>query len=115
MGELHLGLEVADCPQAANDELGAAGTAEVDGQPVEGGDFDPIGTGTRAARRKRLTDDVDPHLDRQEGLFARVGEDADDDSLEHAGGAPDHVEVAVRDRVERARVDRDAHRSSSRR
>ena len=45
-----------------------------------------------------------------------IGEDGDDDPVEDGRRAGDDVEVAVRDRVERTGVDRDAwlaHRSSS--
>ena len=50
-------------------------------------------------------------VDGQQRRLARVGEDGDDDPVEDVRGAPDDVEVAVGDRVERARVDRDLHAS----
>ena len=42
------------------------------------------------------------------GCFARVLEDGDDDPIEDGGRPADDVEMAVRDRVERTRIDRDA-------
>ena len=114
VGELHLGLEVADRAQAADDRAGAAGAAEVDGQAVERLDLDPVRR--CAGLGERLADDADARLDVEQRRLARVGQDADDDAVEHGRGALDDVEVAVRDRVERARVDRDGvHRSSARR
>ena len=64
---------------------------------------------------QRVADDPDPLVDREQRLLPRVGEHADDDLVERQSRPADDVEVAVRDRVEGARVDRDAHRSSSRR
>ena len=71
----------------------------------------------RASRRPRegVADDPDPRLDGEQRRLARVREDADDDRVEDDRGAADDVEVAVGDRVERARVDRDGSSSSARR
>ena len=56
MGELHLGLEVADGAQAADDRAGAAGLAEVDRQAVERLDLDPVEQRAGlAARASRMT------------------------------------------------------------
>ena len=88
-------------------KLGADRVAELDRQPVEGLDLDPVGR--RAGFAERRPDDVDPLLDGEERLLSRVGEHADDDPVERSGRAADDVDVAVRDRVEGARVDRDAH------
>ena len=56
MGQLHLGLEVADRAQAADDRAGAAGAAEVDGQAVERGDLDrPASEPPASARASRMT------------------------------------------------------------
>ena len=113
MGQLHLDLEVADRAQAADDGVGAARPAEVDGQAVERGDLDRVGR--RPLGRERLADDPDPRLDRQQRRLPRVGEDGHDHALEDGRGPADHVEVAVGDRVERTRIDRDVHRPSARR
>ena len=114
MGELHLALEVADGAQAADDRSGATLAAQVDGQAVEGLDIDPVG---RCARlRERLADDADPGLDIEQRRLPRVGQDGDDQGVEHVRGTLDDVEMAVGDRVERAGIDRDrVHRSSARR
>ena len=81
VGELHLRLEVADRPQAADDRGRAAGTAEVDREAVEGLDLDLVderpGVGA-----ERLADDRDPRLDRQQRRLPRVGQDADDHGVE---------------------------------
>ena len=45
--------------------------------------------------------------------MVRVTDDADDDAVEDLGGAADHVDVAVRDRVVRAWVDGGDHNSNS--
>jgi len=53
----HLGLEVADRAQTADDEPGAAPPAQVDGQAVERFDVDAICAiaGALAARASRIT------------------------------------------------------------
>ena len=84
MGELHLGLEVADRAQAADDRAGAAGAAEVDGQAVERLDLDPIRR--RAGVGQRVADDRDPRRRREQRRLARVGEDGDDDPVEDVRG-----------------------------
>ena len=48
---LHLGLEVADCAQAADDEAGTDLEREVDGQAVEACDVDAPGELPAARRR----------------------------------------------------------------
>ena len=101
MGELHLGLEVADRAQAADDRAGAAGAAQVDGQAVERLDLDPIRR--CAGLGERLADDADPGLDVEQRRLPRVGKDRHDERVEHVRGTLDDVEVAVGDRVERAR------------
>ena len=113
VGELHLGLEVADRAQAANDRAGATGLAEVDGQAIEGDDVEPVGSD--AVGRERGLDDRDPRIDREQRRLARVGEDAHDHAIEDRQRAADDVEMSVRDRVERAGVDRGRHRTSWRR
>ena len=79
MGELHLGLEVADGPQPADDRRRAMGPAEVDGEALERGHLDAVER--RVDLGERLADDADPLIGRQEGRLARVGQDADDDPL----------------------------------
>ena len=78
MGELHLGLEVADGAQAADDRAGAPGAAEVDGQAVERLDLDPIGR--RVGLGEGLADDPDPRLDIEQRRLPRVGQDGHDDA-----------------------------------
>ncbi len=57
-------------------------------------------------------DDPPQQLDavrlREKRRLLRIDADADDEPVENAAAAPDHVEVSVVDGVERARVDRDA-------
>jgi len=60
VSELHLGLEVADRAETADDDGGADPVAEVDGQPIEGVDDDPLvrppaAPELEAARASRIT------------------------------------------------------------
>ena len=70
----------------------------------------PLGVDAVAARAAWITA-TRSSADRSGCLrgFART---ADDDPLEDAGRPADHVEMAVRDRVERAGIDRDRHLGS---
>ena len=111
--ELHLRVEVADRAQAADDRAGATGAAEVDGQPVERGDLEAFGIDRLGLEDG--ADDPDAGVHRQERRLAWVGEDRDDEPVEHGARPPDDVDVAVGHRVERAGVDRESHRSSWRR
>ena len=114
MGQLHLGLEVADGAQTADDRGGATGAAEVDREPIEGDDLDCVRRDRGS--RERVADQPDPRLDVEERRFPRVCEDATIDAIEDGGGPGHHVDMTVGDRVERAGVDRDRlHQSSSRR
>jgi hypothetical protein len=113
VGKLHLDLEVADRAQAADDGGRIARSGELDRQAIERVDVDPLVR--YVVRLEGGADDLDALLDRQQGRLLRIGQYGDDDRIEHRGGALDDVEVAVRDRVERAWVDRDAHPSSVRR
>ena len=101
--------------QAADDEAGAAGPAEVDRQAVEALDLDR----GRRDRRHAVSGGADRPRSASRrgssGALRGLSRTADDDAVEHAAARRDDVEMAVGDRVERARVDRDRlHRSSSR-
>ena len=82
------------------------GAAEVDGQAVEGLDLDVVERRADVVGERRA-DDRDARLDRQQRRLPRVREHADDDGVEDGRGTGHDVEVAVGDRVERARIDRD--------
>jgi hypothetical protein len=111
VGELHLGLEVADRAQAPDDRAGPTYAAQVDGQTIERLDLDPVKRPARIA--EGIADHPDPRLHIQQRSLARVGQHGDDQRVEHVRGTLDDVEVAVRDRVERPGIDRDRlHRSS---
>ena len=57
---------------------------------------------------ERLLRELHAQLQRQRGPLPRALRDADDQPFEQRRGTVDEVDVAVRDRVERAGVDRDA-------
>ena len=115
VGELHLGLEVADGPQAADDRAGAAGAAEVDRQAVERVDLDPAERARRPrSRASRMT--AIRVSTASSGALRGLARTATMTVSKTAAARRDDVEVAVGDRVERAGIDRDrVHRSSARR
>ena len=105
---LELVLEVGDHAQALDDHLRVPAAGEVDDELLEHVDLD-----VRDAR-ERVLDELDPHLDReQRRLVLRAADDADDDAVEDARRARDHVDVAVRDGVVGAGADRGDHGSNS--
>ena len=82
VGELELGLEVGDRPQAADEEPRADRVAEGDGQAVERLDVhDP---GEVRLRGDRGADHGDPVVRVQERRLAGVREHRDDDPVEDA-------------------------------
>ena len=94
---LELPLEVRDHAQALDDRLRVPPAREVDDELAEDVDLDVVEAGERAA------EELDALLDREHRLLVvRRADDADDDAVEDAGGARDHVDVAVRHRVVRA-------------
>ena len=114
MGELQLGLEIADRAQATDDRAGAAAAAQLDRQPVERVDLHPVGRNTGATQR--LANHSDPSGGVEHGRLAWIGQDGHDQPVEDFGGPFDDIEMAVGDGIERAGIDRDGlHRSSWRR
>jgi len=105
---LQLVLEVRDRAQAAQDDSGVLALAVVDEEPVEGVDLHAAGV--FAHLFDRLADHLDALVDREERVLARVVQHRDDDLLERDEAAPEDRGVAVRDGVEGAGVDGDAHR-----
>ncbi len=106
VGELELRLEVAIARRPRTIEPAPTRAAEVDGQPVERLDLDASAASAGVARApSRIT--ATRVVDVEQRRLARVGEDGDDDRVEHARGTRDDVQVAVRDRVEGAGIDRD--------
>src|ERR1035437_7395505 len=79
--------------------------AEVDREAVEGLDVDATRDLGRARLVDRLADDRQADLRWKHGRLVRVDENPQDHAIENGRGALDDVEVAERDRVERARVD----------
>src|SRR5690606_41133537 len=75
----------------------------IDEEPVEGVDLD--------ARRvfahvfDRLADHLDPLVDREQGVLARVVQDCDDDLLEAHEPTLEDARVPTGDWVERTRID----------
>jgi hypothetical protein len=108
VGKLDLGVEVTNRPQPTDDEPGTSRPAEVDGQPLERLDVH-LRSELRAGQG--AADELDAVGGRQQRLLARVLEHSNHDSVEHRRGATDDVDMAIGDRVERARIDGDVHAS----
>src|SRR4029078_342064 len=86
VGELQLGLEIADRPEAADDDRGPDPVAEVNGPSVERVDDDPVpGAGARGA--ERVADYRHPVLGRQERALAGGLHDSAGHTI-RAAGAP---------------------------
>jgi hypothetical protein len=101
MSHLHLRLKVGDGTQTANDERRVAMPAEVNGQAVKRFDVYAGRDVRRANFNDRLANDLDT-LFRLKDVRGLVGIDqnAEHDPIEYGGGALNHIEMAVRDRVE---------------
>src|ERR1035437_476248 len=114
VGHLQLRLEVGYGAQATHDERCFGGAAEVDSQTIECLDVNPGRYRHRTAFGDGLAYDRDPLLRRQRrrGLL-RIHKDAEDYPVEDGRRARHHIEVAVGDRVERARVDGNLHWAAS--
>ena len=63
--------------------------------------------------RQSIRQDAHPLVDRQEWLLAGIGDDRHDDMVVHREGSSEHIEVSIRHRIERPRVDRDPHADAS--
>src|SRR5439155_20975613 len=74
-------------------------TAEIDEQAVE-----RLERQAFAGMRNRVLDELDPLFGREQRLLALVHRDRDDRVIEQAQRALEDVEVAVRDRIERAGI-----------
>ena len=97
--ELRFVVELAAAPHAAHDRAAAECTSGVDDEPAH--DFDAhVAPTARAARRKRQRDAL---LHGEERLLRGVRGDRHDDFVEANARAREHVEMAERDRIERAR------------
>jgi hypothetical protein len=100
---LQLVLEVGDGAQPAQHDLCALLARVLDEQSLEVVDLDA----------RVLPDDVADHrdalLDGEERRLLRVVQHGHDDAVERAQAALEDADVSVRDRVERAGIDRDAH------
>src|SRR6185437_17492 len=105
---LELPLEVGDHAQPLHDRLGLPPVCELDDELAEDVDLDVVDPADR------VTEEGDALVDREHRLLVRgTADDADDDAVEDAGRARDHVDVAVRHRVVRARADRGDHSAAS--
>ena len=111
VGELQLSLEVGDRPEAAYDRGGTVRSDGVHGEAVEGRDVGPAGR--HACVVESLAQDADAGGSIEERRLPWIPEDRDHDAVEHGQGAPDDIEMAIGDRIERPGVDRDLHASSS--
>src|SRR5437867_6287925 len=105
---LELPLEVRDDAQALHDHLGIPSVGEVDDELAEDVDLDILEVAERDVQ------EVDAFLDGEHRLLVcRGSHHSDDDAVEDAGGARDHVDVAVRHRVVGARADGRDHSAPS--
>ena len=110
MRHLELRLEVTHGAQATDDEAGTDANGEVDRQTIEAGDVDAL-RDVGQLLGDRLADDGDAIVERGHGRLARVGQDTHGEAVEDGRGTADDVEMAERDRVEGAGVDRRRHGS----
>jgi len=98
---LELPLEIRDHTKALDDHLRLPAPREVDDELGEDVHLDIRQVG------ERLAQEADPLVEREHRrLVLRVADDADDDPVEDRGRTLDHVDVAERDRVVRAWIDR---------
>src|SRR5207247_9955533 len=99
---LKLCVEVRIRAQALDQRRRPARAGELNRQALEARDLDSV------PAFQRFLDQLDPLLDSEQMLpLFGVGSDRDDNTVEDAERAVDDVEVAVGERVEAARVDRD--------
>src|SRR5436190_18185996 len=105
---LELPLEVGDDAEALHDRLRSPFTGKVDDQLGEDVDLHILPVA------ERLVEECDSLVQREHRrLVRRAADDTDDDAVEDAGRARDDVDVAVRDRVVRARSDGGDHAGCS--
>src|SRR5581483_6985501 len=101
---LELPLEVGDDAQPLDDRLRVPFPRELDDELAEDVHLDVVEVPGRVA------EEADALLRREHRvLVVRVADDADDHAVEDPRCARDHVHVAVRHRVVRARTDRGDH------
>ena len=101
---LELPLEVRDHAQPLHDRLRVPPARELDDELAEDVDLDV------RQMRERVAQELDALVDLEHRLLVvRLADDADDDAVEDAGGARDHVDVTVRHGVVRAWADRGDH------
>src|SRR5581483_10845443 len=101
---LELPLEVGDHAQPLHDRLRLPFARELDDELAEHVHLDVLELSDRVAEERHALVDREHRL-----LVGGAADDADDDTVEDAGGARDHVDVPVRDRVVRAWADRGDH------
>jgi hypothetical protein len=103
--------EVGDVANAAEDRRGVDPLGEIDRQPAVVLDLDVAAVGLVGDHRlNEGPGHLQPLLEGEQGGLLRVVADGQDDLVEEAPGPPQHVEVAVRYRVERARVEGQVNR-----
>lgn len=97
---LQLVLIIRDGPNAADDDGGAALRRKIDQQSIERGDLD-VGDVF-----DHLLHHGDALVDAEQRLFLFVAEDRDQQAIHQPYSALDEVEMAVRQGIERARINR---------
>ena len=109
MVHLELPLEVGDHAEPLHHRRGLVLACELDDELGEHVDDDVL------EASERVLEERDALLDGEERLLVRgIADDADDDPVEDRRGAPDHVDVAVRDGVVAPWADCSDHRREDR-
>src|SRR3982751_2207137 len=98
--EMELVLEIGDGAKLAQDHAGADILDEIGEQRREPAHFDVRNAGERDARERDALVDSDART-----LARRIG-DRDDQAIEQRRRARGEIDVTVRDRIERAGIDR---------
>jgi hypothetical protein len=100
---LELVFEVGYGPKPANGKRGAHRASQIDEESIELPHFNARVVAHGAP------DESDALVDREQWLFGDVGGHRDHETIHEREAARDEIFVSVRDRVEAARVDADAH------
>src|SRR5919109_2185058 len=103
---LELPLEVRDHAQPLDDRLRVPLAREINDELGEDVDLDVLQLGESIAEKRDALVEREHRL-----LVVWTAHDADDDAVEDARGAGDHVDMAVRDGIVRARTNRSIHSS----
>jgi hypothetical protein len=101
VSHLEFEFEVGDGAEAANDEVSAAFSSQLNGQAGEVGDLN-VGELARDG-----SEHVDAFGEGENGCFVNVMSDADDECVEEARGMANDVEVPVGESIKGSRIEGD--------